>query len=70
MDEIDRKIADAIKPLTPDDFKHIKQVLEEHGRVRWLLSSIKNWIIAATAVITFLTIGLDGIKKILRGLIA
>lgn len=59
-----------IKPLTSEDFKLLKNVIEHHTRVRWLLNSARIWLIAAMSIITFLTIGLDGVKSILRKLIS
>lgn len=78
MDEKDQEIHNIvkdslhqyIKPLTTDDFKLLKDVIEHHTRVRWLLNSARVWLIAAMSIVTFLTIGLDGVKSILRKLIS
>lgn len=64
------KLREHTHPLTKEDFVKVREVLDHHSRVRWLWSSIKVWLVAAMAFISFLTIGLDGLKKILRGLIS
>lgn len=63
---IEEKLRLYTHPIDKEDFIQVKAVLEHHGRVRWLWSSLKVWVVAAMAFISFLTIGLDGLKKILK----
>lgn len=67
---IEEKLRLYTHPIDKEDFAQVKAVLDHHGRVRWLINSAKVWLIAAMSVITFLTIGLDGVKSILRKFIS
>jgi hypothetical protein len=55
---------------TVDELKELRKLLEQDARTRWLWSSIRTWVLAITSVIALFTIGFDGLKTILRRLIA
>lgn len=68
--KIDSRIKEHIGDLSKEDITQIKAVIEHHGRVRWVLSSLRVWLLTAVAGTTFLTVGLDGIRSILRKFIS
>lgn len=67
---VEEKLRNHTYPLSKEDFSKVKEVLDHHGRMRWLWGTLKIWILAGMTVISFLTIGLDGVRKILRDLIS
>jgi hypothetical protein len=55
---------------TADEMKELRKLMEQDARTRWLWSSIRTWVLAISAVIALFTVGFDGIRTILRRLVA
>ena len=78
--EIERRVKEKLDSLVPADLlsrlptieelKEIRKLMEQDARTRWLWSSIRTWVLAISSVIALMTIGLDGLKTILKRLVA
>jgi hypothetical protein len=73
--EIERKIEEKISKLegrllTSEEIIGLRKLMEQDARTRWFWSSLRTWVLALSAIIAMLTVGLDGVKTILRRLIA
>lgn len=72
--DINRIIEDRLRehthPLVKEDFAKVREVLDHHNRIRWLWSSIKVWLLAFMTLISFFTIGIGGLRKILKDFIS
>ena len=64
LEEIDRRL------LTEVEIKGLRTLMEQDARARWFWASLRTWVLAISATIALLTVGLDGFKTILRRLIA
>lgn len=55
---------------TAEELKELRKLMEQDARTRWLWSSIRTWVLAISSIIALMTVGLDGLKTILRRLVA
>jgi hypothetical protein len=55
---------------TTEEIKELRKLMEQDARTRWLWSSIRTWVLAISSIIALFTIGFDGIRTILRRLVA
>lgn len=52
--------------LSPEKLKEIDALIEYKNHTNWFWSSLRTWILAISSAIALLTIGLDGVKTILK----
>lgn len=52
------------------ELESLRVLIEDYNRTKWLWSSLKAWIIGLTSVIALLTVGVDGVKSILKRLVS
>ena len=55
---------------TREDRDHMKMLLEQDRRTRWLWSTARAWAVWIAAVVAGATVGLDTLKTILKRLIS
>lgn len=60
----------AVAKLTTEDVAAIRVIIEQDRRVRWLWASARTGALWISAVVVGVTVGLDGVKAILRRLLA
>ena len=78
--EIERRVKERLDSMVPSDLmlrlptteelKEMRKLMEQDARTRWLWSSIRTWVLAISSIIALATVGLDGVKPILRRLVA
>jgi hypothetical protein len=73
--DIERRIEERLNDLdkrllTHDEIKGLKMLMEQDARARWFWASLRTWVLAISADIALLTVGYDGIRTILRRLVA
>lgn len=57
------------KILSDKEIENLRLLLEQDRRVKWLWSSIRTWVLAISSIIALATVGIDGIKTILKRLL-
>ena len=63
--------AEIMKRLpTEEELTKIRQLIEQDARTRWFWSSLRTWVLAISSVLALFTVGFDGLKTILRRLVA
>lgn len=63
--------AEIMKRLpTEEELTKIRQLIEQDARTRWFWSSLRTWMLAISSVLALFTVGFDGLKTILRRLVA
>lgn len=55
---------------TTEELTKIRQLIEQDARTRWFWSSLRTWVLAISSVLALFTIGFDGLRTILRRLVA
>lgn len=50
-------------PLTEDELKYIREVIQQDQRVRWFWSTLKTWSLAILAIVAAGTVGVDLVVK-------
>jgi hypothetical protein len=55
---------------TLDEMKELRKLIQQDARTRWLWSSVRTWILAISSLIALFTVGFEGIRSILRRLVA
>lgn len=55
---------------TLEELKELRKLMEQDARTRWFWSSVRTWVLAISATIALFTVGFDGLRTILRRLIA
>jgi hypothetical protein len=55
---------------TAEELAKIRQLIEQDARTRWFWSSLRTWVLAISSVLALFTIGFDGLRTILRRLVA
>jgi len=55
-------------PLTDEETRRIRTLLEQEARWSWLRSTLRTWALAVAAVVTGVTVGLDALRSIIRRL--
>lgn len=55
---------------TEEELKAFRSLIEQDNRIKWFWSTARTWLLMLSALIAFLTVGFDGIKTVLRRLIA
>lgn len=58
------------RSLTDKEVEDIRALLEQDRRAKWLWASVRTWILAVSALIALFTVGLDGVKSILKRLVS
>lgn len=56
--------------LTVEELKEVRKLLEQDARTKWFWSSLRTWTLAISATIALFTVGFDGLRTILRRLLA
>ena len=66
-----QRLRDEIKETTwtKEDRDHIKMLLEQDRRTRWLWSSARAWAVWIAAVVAGATVGVDTLKALLKRLV-
>jgi hypothetical protein len=72
IEERIKKLEQILEDRLPSktEIEKIREVIERYGHSKWLWSSLKVWILLALSGIALLTTGLDGLKEILKRLMA
>lgn len=78
--EVERRVKERLDIIIPADLlsrlptieelKEMRKLMEQDARTRWLWSSVRTWVLAVSSIIALMTIGLDGVKTILRRLVS
>ena len=55
------------KPLTDDELKLVREIIEKDKRWRWLATGMRNVAAWIVAILAALTIGWDWFVKIIKG---
>lgn len=55
--------------LTAEEVLKVRELIQQDARTRWFWSSLRTWVLAISATIALFTVGLDGLKSILRKLV-
>lgn len=58
------------RPLSDDEVRKLRDLIEADSRVRWFWASIRTYAVWVSAVVLGLTVGWESLGKILRALIA
>ena len=53
-------------PLTDEEIKDLRAVLEQDRFVRRFWSSVRTWVIAIAAVVAGVTVGFEALAKVVR----
>lgn len=53
-------------PLSDDEIKDIRAVLEQDRFVRRFWASVRTWVLAIAAVIAGITVGFEALAKVVR----
>ena len=64
--EPDRR-SEQVQPLTDEDIKALRKMMEQDARVRWFWESARVWATWATAIAAGWLLFKDAIKSILKG---
>jgi hypothetical protein len=72
---IEEKLNDKIgdlnsRLLSVEEVTQLRKIILQDAHARWFWASFRTWILAISAAIALLTVGFDGIKTILRRLVA
>lgn len=59
----------ASRLLTTEEVLKVRELIQQDARTRWFWSSLRTWMLAISAAIALFTVGLDGLKAILRKLV-
>ncbi len=57
-------------PLSDEEIKKLRTIIEQDARAKWFWSSLRTWILAISSTIALLTVGLDGLKSIVKRLVS
>lgn len=69
--KIVEKIENIEKRLpTEVELKAFRELMEQDNRIKWFWSTARTWLLMISATVAFLTVGLDGIRSVLRKFIA
>ena len=53
-------------PLSDDELKKIRAIIESDSRAKWLWASIRTWATWVAAVVLGITVGWDSLVKLVR----
>lgn len=53
-------------PLTPDEIREIRAVLDQDKYVRRFWASVRTWVIAIAAVVAGISVGFDALAKVIK----
>lgn len=53
-------------PLTPDEIREIRAVLDQDKYVRRFWASVRTWVIAIAAVVAGISVGFDALGKVVK----
>lgn len=71
MQKVLEKIESIEKRLpTEIELQAFRRLMEQDNRIKWFWSTARTWLLMISATVAFLTVGLDGIKSVLRKFIA
>lgn len=59
-------MAEVEKPLTDEELRNVRKMLQKQGRKRWLLASIKQLGLWVTAVVIGINHGWQALVKLVR----
>jgi len=69
--KINEKLANLDKRLlTHEEIRGLRKLMEQDARARWFWASLRTWVLAISAVIAAFVSGYEGLKDLLRRLIA
>lgn len=53
-------------PLTPDEIREIRTILDQDKYVRRVWTTVRTWAVAIAAVIAGISVGFDAIAKAIK----
>ena len=55
---------------TQNELVELRKLMEQDFRTRWFWASLRTWMLAISSAIALFTVGLDGLRTLLRKLVA
>ena len=73
--ESEIKILDKISELekrllSQEELTGLRSLMAQDARIRWFWSSLRTWVLVISSTIALLTVGFEGLKTLLRRLVA